>query len=61
MNVSTNTSMQTSVLVEIYGSIFVVTPALAGGARERNGGNVLEVTTAGEKSPIERALRSVQK
>ena len=52
MNISTNTSMQTSVLVETYGSICAV---------RRNGGNVLVITTAGAKSPTERALRSVQK
>ena len=52
MNISINTFMQTSVLVETYGSIFVV---------RRNGGNVSETTTAGAKFPTERVLMSVRK
>jgi len=53
--------MQTSELVETYGSICDVTPALVGGARERSGENALATTNAGEKSPTERALKSAQK
>jgi len=53
--------MQTSVLVDTYGSICVATPALAGSARERNDGNALAVKIAGAKSPTEKALKNVQK